>query len=221
MAKTKILLFCGGEIHNWKEVGDAVEPILRADDRFEVTRINEDLSVLESPKLDSYDAIVFYYTVGTITETQRNGLLNYIASGKGYVGIHSAADSFRDCEEYRAMVGGYFVTHPRYRQYQVMICDPEHVSVKAVADKLIAEGSVPEFYTTDEMYVTSWDSRVKVLAKSLWGKCTGPVAWVKEWGKGRVYWLALGHDGAACNQPIFAPMLINAILWAANPESKV
>jgi len=59
--------------------------------------------------------IVFFYTVGSITEAQKSGLLNWVAGGKGYVGIHSAADSFRDCEEYRAFVGGYFVTHPRYR----------------------------------------------------------------------------------------------------------
>lgn len=221
MAKIKVLLFSGGEIHNWKEVGDAVEPILCADDRFEVTRVDEDLSVFEPPKLDPYDVLVFFYTVGSISEARKNGLLNWVASGKGYVGIHSAADSFRGCDEYEAMVGGHFVTHPRYRQYQVMITDPEHPAVKAVAESLKAEGGVPEFFTTDEMYVTSWDSRVKVLAKALWGKCTVPVVWVKRWGKGRVYWLAMGHDGAACRQPMFKPLLTEGILWAANPESEV
>ena len=37
-----------------------------------------------------------------------------------------AADSFRGCPEYRSMVGGYFTTHPRYRDYQVSIVDNEH-----------------------------------------------------------------------------------------------
>ena len=45
MAKIKTLLFCGGEIHDWKGCGDQIEPVLRADGRFEVTRVNEDLSV--------------------------------------------------------------------------------------------------------------------------------------------------------------------------------
>jgi len=40
-----------------------------------------------------------------------------------------------------------------------MITEPEHPVVKEIADKLNAEVGVPEFYTTDEMYVTSWDDR--------------------------------------------------------------
>jgi type 1 glutamine amidotransferase len=204
MAKIKTLIFSGGEIHDGIGVGNEVQAILEESGQFDITRVNNDLSVLESPNLDPYDLIVFYYTIGELTDAQKNGLLNWVASGKSYVGIHSAADSFRGCPEYRAMVGGWFVTHPAYRQYQVSITDPEHPITKGI----------DEFFVTDEMYVTDYDPRVNVLAASLWKGGINPVAWTKSWGQGKVYWLALGHDPQACKQEIFKTLLVRGALWA-------
>jgi type 1 glutamine amidotransferase len=126
MGKIKTLVFAGGQIHDFKGCGKAIMEALSAREEFELTYIEDDLDALIAPKLDPYDVIVFYYTVGEITDAQRDGLSSFIASGKGYVGIHSAADSFRGDPAYRAMVGGHFITHPRYREYQVSVVDGEH-----------------------------------------------------------------------------------------------
>ena len=208
MAKINTLVFCGGEIHDWKGCGDEIVKSLSPREEFQITRVDENLDALISPNLDSYDLIVFYYTVGEITDAQKNGLLNHIASGKGYVGIHSAADSFRGCPEYRAMVGGHFVTHPRYRDYQVNVADEAHP---------ITEGIV-EFMVTDEQYIVDYDPRVNVLASALWQGRAMPVVWTKDWGKGRVFYLALGHDAAACRHETFGTLLQRGSLWAGAPS---
>ena len=205
MGKIKLLLFTGGEIHDYKGCGEAIYDVLKQADHFDITQVEEDLSALEAPKLDPYDVVVFYYTVGTITDAQKNGLLNFVASGKGFVGIHSAADSFRDCPEYRAMVGGWFVTHPHYRQYQVSVVDPEHPITKGLE----------EFFVTDEQYILDYDPRVHVLCSALWKGEAVPVAWIKDWGKGRVFYLALGHDPQACRDVNFRLLLERGTLWAA------
>jgi len=210
MPKIKTLLFTGGQIHDWKGCGEAIAEVLAECKELDVTRVCEDLSALEAPKLDPYDLIVFYYTVGQISDAQKNGLLNWVASGKGYVGIHSAADSFRDFPEYRAMVGGWFVTHPAYRKYQVSVVDPSHPITKDLV----------EFDVEDEMYVTDYDPRVSVLCSSLWKGAANPVAWTKPWGKGRVFYLALGHDAKACKQDVFRVLLQRGCLWAATPPAK-
>ena len=94
MGKINTLVFAGGAIHDWKGCSDAIANVLSQRGEFEITRVEEDLDALVSPNLDPYDLIVFYYTVGEISDAQKNGLLNHVASGKGYVGVHSAADSF-------------------------------------------------------------------------------------------------------------------------------
>jgi len=205
MAGIKTLLFVGGEIHDWKGCGEQIAKILDELDDLDVTQVEQDLSVLEAPRLDPYELLVFYYTVGQITDAQKNGLLNWLASGKGYVGIHSAADSFRDCPEYRAMVGGHFVTHPQYREYQVSVVDSGHP---------ITQG-LEEFTVTDEQYILDYDPRVNVLCTALWKGSAMPVAWTKTWGKGRVFYLALGHDDAACRHEMFRLLPQRGCRWAA------
>ncbi|MGQ9730156.1 MAG: ThuA domain-containing protein [Candidatus Zipacnadales bacterium] len=209
MTTIRTLLFAGGTIHDFAGCADVIEAVLQSMPELKVTRVNDDLSVLEAPRLEPYDLIVFYYTVGEITDGQKNGLLNWVASGKGYVGIHSAADSFRECPEYRAMVGGWFVTHPHFRQYQVSILDPQHP---------ITEG-LDEFMVEDEQYVTDYDPRNHILATALYKGVAMPVAWTKSWGKGRVFYLALGHNPEACQHETFQLLLKRGCLWAAAAES--
>jgi type 1 glutamine amidotransferase len=206
MAKIRTLVLAGGQIHDFKGCGKEIREALQAAGDFDITYLEEDLNVLVPPGLEPYDLLVFYYTVGEITDAQKNGLLNWVASGKGYVGIHSAADSFRECPEYRAMVGGYFVTHPHYRDYQVSVVDPEHP---------ITEGLV-EFMVRDEQYILDYDPRVHVLASALHRGAAMPVAWTKPWGRGRVFYLALGHDAAACQHETFRLLLQRGARWAGS-----
>jgi len=215
VAKIKALVLAGGQIHDFRSCGAAIRQVLEADGRFDVTYVEDDLGVFEDGRLRPHDVLVLFYTVGELTTARRDGLLEWVASGKGLVGIHSAADSFRGCPDYRAMIGGYFATHPRYREYQVMLTDTEHPITKG-----LLEVDPPEFFVRDEMYVTSYDGRNHVLARALWKDGTVPVAWVKPWGEGRVFWLALGHDGPACRQEVFAKLLVRGTLWAAGPAEK-
>jgi type 1 glutamine amidotransferase len=201
----KTLVFAGGQIHDFRGCGQAIrEALAEKPEQFELTYLEEDLDRLVAA-LPRHDLLVFYYTIGEITDAQKNALLDWVASGKGYVGIHSAADSFRGCPEYRSMVGGYFVTHPRYRDYQVSVADAEHP---------ITQGLV-EFMIQDEQYILDYDPRVHVLASALHQGRAMPVAWTKPWGEGRVFYLALGHDAPACRQEMFRLLVQRGAAWAA------
>jgi type 1 glutamine amidotransferase len=207
VARIRTLVFAGGKIHDFKGCGEAIRSALGEREEFEITYVEEDLDQLLPQNLDRFDLIVFYYTVGEISDAQKNGLLNWVASGKGYVGVHSAADSFRTCPEYRAMVGGHFVTHPRYRDYQVSVVSAEHP---------LTEGLV-EFMVRDEQYILDFDPRVEVLASALHKGRALPVAWTKPWGQGRVFYLALGHDAPACQHAMFRLLLQRGAAWAGTP----
>lgn len=205
MAGIRTLVFSGGGIHDSKGCGDEIERILREDDRFDVNRVHDDLSAFEGGGLDAYDVVVLYYTRGELTDAQRDGLLGFVASGKGFVGVHSASASFRECAEFHCMLGGIFTTHPKPRMYQVSVVDPEHP---------ITQG-IEEFFVEDEQYIMDYDPRVTLLASALFKGKAEPVIWTKSWGQGRVYYLALGHTPECCRHEMFAPLLINGAVWAA------
>lgn len=201
----KALLVTGGPIHDGKAIGDIVEAAMKKSGLFAVTRAHEDMDAFLPDRIAPFDLVVFYYTLGEIKEAQKRGLMNHIASGKGYVTFHSGADSFRGDADYRALVGGWFVTHPHYRQYQVSITENESPITKGI----------DEFMITDEQYILDYDPRVTVLANALFKGKPMPVMWTKPWGKGRVFYLALGHDPKACEQDMFKKLLIRGSQWAA------
>ena len=207
-AKIKTLLFTGGPIHDGKGNGDVVEKVLKDTGHFDVTRVHDDLDALTAEKIEPYELIVFFYTVGEITDAQKDGVLNAVASGKGFVGWHSAADSFRDCPDWKAFIGGHFITHPRYREYQVSVKDGKHFITKGM----------DEFMVTDEQYILDYDPRVDVLCSALWKGDAMPVVWTKPWGKGRVVYIALGHDPKACEQDVFKKLVVRGGLWAARRD---
>jgi hypothetical protein len=64
------------------------------------------------------------------------------------------------------------------------------------------------------------DPGVNVLASTLYdydGQCVvHPVVWTKRWGKGRVFYSALGHAAKEFNRyPKVREMTVKGFLWAA------
>ena len=163
---------------------------------------HDDLDALLPERIAPFKLVVFYWTLGELTDAQKRGLLNHIAAGNGYVTFHSGADSFRGDPDYRALVGGYFITHPAYRPYQV--------SVTQVESPITRE--ITEFMITDEQYILDFDPRVTVLANGLYQGRPMPVLWTKDWGKGACSIRALGHDPKACEQEMFQTLLTRGAL---------
>lgn len=204
----KTLLLTGGPIHNAQAIGDIVQGMLAESGRFEVTRVHEDLDALLPERIAPYKLVIFFWTLGELTDAQRKGLLDHIAAGNGFTTFHSGADSFRNDSVYREFVGGYFVTHPAYRTYQVSITK---------IDSPITRG-ITEFMITDEQYILNVDPQVTVLANSLHEGQLMPVVWTKSHGQGRVFYSALGHDTRAVEQEMFQKLLLRGALWSVGQE---
>jgi len=204
--QVKTLLFTGGGVHDSKGCGEVINEILQSVEELETTWVHDDMDALLVERLEPFDLIVLYYTRGEISDPQKNGLLNHIAAGKSFVGIHCATASFRETPEFHAMLGGLFIGHPKPRPYQVSVVDPEHPITK----------DITEFMVEDEQYAMDYDPRVNVLCSALWKGEAMPVAWTKSWGKGNVYYLALGHTPKDCQHEMFKTLLIRGCLWAAH-----
>lgn len=219
----KILLFGGGGGHDYKTICPVLQESSATGGGFTVDYVAEDYEAFRAERLAPYDAIVLYHTGNQLPLESKRGLVEGVAAGKGFVGIHAAADSFGNSPEYRAMVGGNFREHPFVREYIVSLADTGHPVTRGMAGYTAKDWErwpVYEFRVRDEQYLLDYDSRVHLLATTVFKGRLWPVAWAKTWGKGRVCYLALGHDLEACRNRFFQQFMINAIRWTSDPETE-
>ena len=173
--------------------------------------------------LDYFDAVVFYSTGElAMDDEQKAALLSFVhEDGKGFVGVHSAIDTFYKWPEYGEMVGAYFDNHP-WGQFMAPIIVEDH-------DFPAMRHFPPTFTIYDEIYQPSKDfsrEKVRVLArldenlidlKHAGVKRTDKdfaVAWVKNYGKGRVFYSTFGHRQEVWDRPDIQKMYFESIRWA-------
>lgn len=169
--------------------------------------------------LSGVDAVFFANTTGNLGIPDMGAFLGWIAGGKGFVGAHSATDTYHDSPEFLSMIGGEFETHGSIVEAQVHVDEPTHPAVAHLA---------PRFSMTDEWYrfrrlgsglnvLLSFD-RVPPDGVGTAGEPADlPLAWHKPHGAGRVFYTALGHRTEAWDDPRFRQHLLEAIRWALKP----
>ena len=91
---------------------------------FEVAA-TEDTSEFSTENLKRYAAVMFY-TTGELpmSGAQKAALLNFVRSGRGFLGVHSATDTFYTWPDYLDLVGGYFNGHPWHQAVTIEVVDP-------------------------------------------------------------------------------------------------
>ena len=175
--------------------------------------------------LNYFDAIVFANTSGELNldASQKQDLMSFIKDdGKGFVGIHAALDTNHTWPEYGEMIGGYFDEHPWFTFWAPII--NEQADFPAVKH-------LPHAFTKlDEIYQPSkeWSrDKVNVLLSLDPTKLNYDnnarihrtdhdfaVAWVKLYGKGRVFYSTLGHTMESWDDPDIRTMYFEAVKWA-------
>ncbi len=183
-------------------------PMLRAalkPDAIDVV-YTEDTTALNPATLAKYDALMIYANHTTITPDQEKALLDYVASGKGFLPIHSASFCFQNSPAYIELVGAQFQKHGTGK-FTAEIVKPDHPVMK----------DVTPFNAWDETYVhTKHNPDRTILMERVDAAGREPWTWVRMHGKGRVFYTASGHDQRVWGNPIFQRMIRNAVVWAAN-----
>lgn len=179
--------------------------------------VSNDPFMFEPETLAQFDAIMMMNTTGSLFQLPdkaanarlRQSLLDFVEQGKGIAGTHAATDCSKDWKPYGALMGGYFVGHPfqfdkstaRFRNE-----DPTHPLTAAFK----GEGFVmqDEMYTFGEPFARA-NQRVLISMdiSTLKDDPARPgfklgenrtdhdyaTTWIREQGKGRVFYCALGH----------------------------
>jgi type 1 glutamine amidotransferase len=183
----------------------------------------QDAAAITKEMLDNYD-IVMFYTTGDLPfqDEVRDYLFNdwVKQKGHGFIGTHSAADTYHNYEPYWEMIGGTFNGHPwnANEKVTVTVHDQKHPV------------SVPwgeEFEITDEIYqFKHWQpEKVHVLMSLNMAKTRlkkpyhVPIAWVKDYGDGKVLHMSLGHREDVWTNEKYGQSLLGGIKWMLGLET--
>ena len=215
----KVLIVTGIDYpgHKWKLTAPVLAQAIAADKRLEVT-VTEDPNDLANDELGGYDVIVLHFmnweTPDPGPEARAN-LKSVVRSGKGLVLVHFACGAFQEWLEFVELAGRVWDPklrgHDPHGKFTVTITDAAHPAMKGMKD----------FETTDELYTClAGTTPIKVLAtaRSKVDNKDYPIAFVLNYGKGRVLHSVLGHDVQALANPDVGRLFRNACAWSAGLE---
>jgi type 1 glutamine amidotransferase len=186
---------------------------------FEVT-VTEDVSEFSTENLERYAAVMFY-TSGELpmSGAQKIALLNFVRSGRGFLGVHSATDTFYSWPDYLGLIGGYFNDHPWHQAVTIEVVDPGDPLVAFLGRSLQNEDEIyqnSDFdYRGSHVLLRLDQSSVDLSKRGVHQRFYGwPLAWTRFFGQGRVFYTALGHEASVWQDPRYQRILANAILWS-------
>ena len=213
-----LFLYGGWPGHRPYEVAEWAVSLMEDDLGLAVTattdpfRFEDDLTV--------YDLIVIGWTQALTTEDltdkQERSLLHAVSNGTGVAGWHGMAASFRSSLPYHFVIGSAFIEHPGGEAvpvpYPVSVTDHAHPVTQGVSN----------FTAATEQYYMHVDPTVHVLADTVFSGehlpwldgVRMPVAYVKTFGEGRVFYETIGHQPGDLLEPNVSRLVRQGMGWA-------
>ncbi len=183
--------------------------------------VSGSLDAFKDKDLTGLSLILPMWTMGEISEAQRRPVTEAVSiHGVGMAGCHGGmCDAFRSDTEWQFMTGGQWVAHPGNDGVTYRVNINREVSHPITA-------GIEDFDVTSEQYYLHTDPGNTVLATTAFpnpmgpgphtdNRCEMPQIWVKSYGKGRVFYSALGHRPSDVSSGPARETLRRGFLWAA------
>jgi uncharacterized protein len=236
-AKIQALIITGQNGHDWRATTPVLRKLLEDTGRFEV-RVTEEFRGAGAETLAPYDVVILNYYESKKPalrwgERADTALVNFVQSGKGLVVYHFSMAAFEGWAEFEKMCGANWRPnnghHSARHDFQVEIKDTENPITRGMTafpqanDELYAnlkwqpEGSF-------HVLATAWDDHSLYKAgekQPIPGPgLNQPMLWTVNYGKGRVFVTALGHDPDAMKSAGFIATFLRGTEWAATGAVK-
>jgi len=159
--------------------------------------------------LAKYDAVLMYGNWeqnGPMPADQLKSLTAYVENGGAFLPIHCASACYGKSPEFIKLVGGRFKGHTA-GVFKATNVNPEHPIMRSYGG----------FEAWDETYVHDQQGDDRVILEK---REQEPWTWVREQGKGRIFYTAAGHDHRVWDQPAFQDLIKRAIVWSVGAEKQ-
>ncbi|MGD1091408.1 MAG: ThuA domain-containing protein [Bryobacteraceae bacterium] len=236
--KIQVLIITGQNGHDWRGTTPVLKKELEDTGKFEV-RVNEEFRGAGPETLAPYDVVVVNYMERGQAqlrwgERADNAFLDYVRSGKGVVLYHFTLAAFTGWTEFEKMSAGNWRAgnghHSARHDFTVDIKDANHPILKGLMTPLRVQNE--ELYSnlkwqpegTYHVLATAYDDHSLYDEKASDARnkqpmsgpgVNEPILWTTEYGKGRVFVTALGHDADTTSEPTFKVTFTRGTEWAA------
>jgi uncharacterized protein len=171
---------------------------------------------MSAAALKNYDGVIFANTTGDLPLPDKEAFIKWIQSGKAFIGMHSASDTFHGYPEFIEMIGGEFLSHGPQVGIECINQDPEHPATRHLG------ATYPVF---DEIYILKNFHREKVHGLLTLDKQPNklypgdfPIAWSKQIGRGKLFYTSLGHREDVWLSDKYQKHIMGGIKWALGLE---
>jgi len=190
---------------------------------FEVT-ITQDGTAVNREALAGYQAVVFFTAVRP-PGVDQDGLIEWVRNGGAFVGIHSTANTYQNYPPFGEMLGAYYDRRPWRTKEQpqtrvrIKVVDPTHPATRHLGESFLIADDIYQFKSFDRSKVRlllSLDPASLDVASPKMNREDAhlPVAWTKSFGRGRVFYTALGDWDETWLDPRYRTHLTQGIKWA-------
>lgn len=172
--------------------------------------------VFSAEALRDFDGVIFLSTTGDLPVPDLTGFLDWVKSGKAFIGFHAATDTFKNSDAYCDMIGGHFAGHPwgSGGEHAFVVHEPGHRVTAMFPERFRWQDEIYQYdlrYKPENLRVLLSLDMQASSPKEPWHV---PVAWVRDYGKGRVFSTNFGHNDATWHNPMFQKHMLEGIAWA-------
>lgn len=198
------------------EFKQAQQEFQRADQPWR-EELKKQFAVAFSPEsLAQFDGVMFVSTTGELPIPDLVAFLEWIEAGHAFIGMHAASDTLKSSDAYVEMIGGHFAGHPWNAggEHGFVNHEPGHQLTAMFPERFRWKDEIYQYdprYRPENLRVLLSIDMAASTPKLPWHV---PVAWVRDYGRGRVFYTNLGHNDATWKDAAYQKHLTQGIAWA-------
>lgn len=147
-----------------------------------------------------------------------SNLISYVNKGGGLMILHGAIVIQNNSEAFSEMTGGSFDYHPKQQEIHIKEVDKKHLLVQAFHGEGLTHIDEPYFFKNayfDYNFRPLLYFKVEEIegVKHEVKNNINYVAWIKKYGKGRVFYSSPSHNAQSLNNPELLQFLMDGLQY--------